>query len=559
MQIGAGTVRKIVTKKNVVVSPKGRFRAIGYVIIALNAMKHMALLHDDANECLISQLPNDAALRRTLVAPHLFVAESVAYELSLLQRIFITFDRPTASVISRIIFIIIILAIMLGVILFVLAGTPDYSRSPKYCEQPTCDHDPALCPNTTICEPINPPFFDTIDMVCVIIFTVDYGIRLLTCWCVPPPLAGVTSDLASDMGHAEQVVRYFLKPSNLIDIAAILPSYVEVGLVAASGGQSSSSSSFVRVLRLARLLRILKVGKGSEIMYVLFKCLQESAPAISIALFIVSLGTIAFASVFQMVEQGDYVVSREYPDGAYLRDDVFGTGRERSPFTSIPIAIYYTIVTQTTVGYGDLYPTSTGGRALATTLAHIGILVLALPISVIGSNFSVEFEKYAKKKALEARGCIVDDAVVFYKDVVRDIQARKLMARQRLTGPLPEKKDSAASTKEAWSTAHRTRAPGAALRELEERGDFVTAGTPLQTFTKLDVIIAKMRVAVAHRKGIEVKYKQPLGTSKSFNSRRHSQTRKKMKKLPCVAPRLYRFFDESVQVGCNYKVCCTLS
>jgi hypothetical protein len=43
---------------------------------------------------------------------------------------------------------------------------------------------PSLCPNTTICEPINPPYFDTIDMVCVIIFTIDYGIRLLTCWCV---------------------------------------------------------------------------------------------------------------------------------------------------------------------------------------------------------------------------------------------------------------------------------------------------------------------------------------------------------------------------------------
>jgi hypothetical protein len=153
---------------------------------------------------------------------------------------------------------------------------------------------------------------------------------------------------------------------------------------------------------------------------------------------------------------------------------------------------------------------------------------------------------------------------VFYKDVVRDIQARKLMARQRLTGPLPEKKDSAASTKEAWSAAHLTQAPGAALRELEERGDYVTTGTPLQTFTKLDVIIAKMRVAAAHRKGIEVKYKQPLGTSKSNNSQHHSRTqtdskKKRKKKLPWVAPRLYRFFDESVQVGCNYKVRCTPS
>jgi voltage-gated potassium channel len=63
-----------------------------------------------------------------------------------------------------------------------------------------------------------------------------------------------------------------------------------------------------------------------------------------------------------------------------------------SPFTSISAALYYVVVTVTTVGFGDLYPTSTGGRALACAFAYIGTLLWTFPLAIIGKTFVVEFK-----------------------------------------------------------------------------------------------------------------------------------------------------------------------
>jgi hypothetical protein len=70
----------------------------------------------------------------------------------------------------------------------------------------------------------------------------------------------------------------------------------------------------------------------------------------------------------------------------------------QSPFVSIASGIYWAVVTSSTVGYGDLYPTSVAGRAIACLTACLGILVVALPISVVGSNFMIEYQKLLKAR-----------------------------------------------------------------------------------------------------------------------------------------------------------------
>jgi hypothetical protein len=87
------------------------------------------------------------------------------------------------------------------------------------------------------------------------------------------------------------------------------------------------------------------------------------------------------------------MVTEEFPEGAHLRWNVLGMEREESPFSSILISCYWAMVTFTTVGYGDLVPTSPFGRFVALILMYTGILVLALPISVIGANFQREYER----------------------------------------------------------------------------------------------------------------------------------------------------------------------
>ena len=61
-----------------------------------------------------------------------------------------------------------------------------YSYVPDTCDMPVCNNDPTLCPGYMMCEPVPLPFFNTIDEVCVIVFTIEFTFRLFLCWAVPP-------------------------------------------------------------------------------------------------------------------------------------------------------------------------------------------------------------------------------------------------------------------------------------------------------------------------------------------------------------------------------------
>ena len=179
--------------------------------------------------------------------------------------------------------------------------------------------------------------------------------------------------------------RYMRQLMNVIDVVAIVPFYVE------QSTSSGSSIAIVRVLRLARMLRIFKASKYNEGTRLLSETIWRSIPALSLLFFFTALGVVLFGSLIYFMEGGKFEVTAEYPHGAYMRTDVVGVS-EVSPYTSIPVSCYWVIVTATTVGFGDLYPTSSGGRFVACICMYIGLLVLALPITVVGSNFSMVYE-----------------------------------------------------------------------------------------------------------------------------------------------------------------------
>ena len=75
---------------------------------------------------------------------------------------------------------------------------------------------------------------------------------------------------------------------------------------------------------------------------------------------------------------------------------------EQSPFDSIPTSFWWCLVTMTTVGYGDVVPTQPLGKILAAIVMIFGILVIALPITVIGSNFSSIYAKFTEEAGMNA-------------------------------------------------------------------------------------------------------------------------------------------------------------
>ena len=62
----------------------------------------------------------------------------------------------------------------------------DHRVTPDFCPSPVCDNDPHICPGTTVCADEAAYQFDIIDRICTYLFTVEYGMRLLTCWAVAP-------------------------------------------------------------------------------------------------------------------------------------------------------------------------------------------------------------------------------------------------------------------------------------------------------------------------------------------------------------------------------------
>ncbi|KAA0162854.1 hypothetical protein FNF31_03118 [Cafeteria roenbergensis] len=176
-------------------------------------------------------------------------------------------------------------------------------------------------------------------------------------------------------------------------VGAIAPFYTELVVMAVDPDQTSGNGvalSVLRVLRVARVLRVLKLGRRSSGFAIISKALAKSAYALFLTFFFVFLGIVLFGAIMFYSESGEF----DQASGLWLRPDTTGTGVEESPFSSIMAAFWFCIVTASTTGYGDLVPTGLIGKVVASCLQIAGIIVLALPISIIGSNFTTVYREF---------------------------------------------------------------------------------------------------------------------------------------------------------------------
>lgn len=145
---------------------------------------------------------------------------------------------------------------------------------------------------------------------------------------------------------------------------------------------------------------MLKLSRYSSGGGLVWNTLKKSGPSLMLlTLFTIVLTFVCGALVFYF-EGGVYKVTPEHLEGAFYRPALEG-GEEVTPFTSVPVSAYWVIVTATTVGYGDLYPTSGPGQFVAAASAYCGIVFLSLPIAIVVKQFNIAYDTDEDEKAVE--------------------------------------------------------------------------------------------------------------------------------------------------------------
>lgn len=193
-----------------------------------------------------------------------------------------------------------------------------------------------------------------LEWVITIFFTLEYLLRIIS---------------------LKKPLKYIFSFYGIIDLIATLPMYFSLFFV------GTSILTVVRALRLLRLFKILKHPQFSSQSTHLKEALIASRGKIMIFIYFMLISSIIIGSVMYVVEG------------------------EEGGFTSIPISIYWTIVTLTTVGYGDISPITPLGQAIASLVMIMGYGIIAVPTGIVSAELANSNRK--KSKAEKINPCMV--------------------------------------------------------------------------------------------------------------------------------------------------------
>lgn len=165
-------------------------------------------------------------------------------------------------------------------------------------------------------------------------------------------------------------LRYMRQAWSIIDLLAIVPFWLSAG---------TFNSSLLRIFKFARLLRIAKLGRFSKAWDLLVQSVASRRFELGITAGIAALGLLLSSAVLYVVEGN-------------AQPDAFG---------SIPRALWWSIATLTTVGYGDITPITPLGKVFAGVTALAGIGLIAMPTGILAAAFSDVIQRRGKMVAEE--------------------------------------------------------------------------------------------------------------------------------------------------------------
>lgn len=228
---------------------------------------------------------------------------------------------------------------------------------------------------------------DYLNIFIVVVFAIEYTVRL---W-----VAGEDPRYRGFKGR----MRYIMTPYAITDLIAFLPELLWI--IFTPAGVGDDVLIILRVLRLARLVKLARFVPAFDVLgATVARAGTQLLTTLAMALALVYISAVAL----------------------YFIEGV--GGQQQEGFSSIPRALWWAIVTLTTVGYGDVYPVTALGRVFAAIISLAGIGVVALPAGVFASAFSDELREREIKK-LKERVDEVESEVDELESEVEELEAER--------------------------------------------------------------------------------------------------------------------------------------
>ncbi|GFY47583.1 potassium voltage-gated channel protein Shaw [Trichonephila inaurata madagascariensis] len=261
-------------------------------------------------------------------------------------KIWSLFDEPYSSLWAKIIGVMSVFFICVSILSFCLKTHPNM-RVPVIRNVTVLDTTTNTVAWTLDKVRTNPhDAFFFIECACNAWFTFEISIRFVAC--------------PRKLEFAKGAV-------NVIDFTATLSFYIDLALQRfAAHLENADILEFFSIIRIMRLFKLTRHSAGLKILIQTFKA---SAGELILLVFFLVLGIVIFASLVYYAERIQ--------------------ANPNNDFTSIPLGLWWALVTMTTVGYGDMAPKTYAGMFVGALCALAGVLTIALPVPVIVSNFAM--------------------------------------------------------------------------------------------------------------------------------------------------------------------------
>ncbi len=206
------------------------------------------------------------------------------------------------------------------------------------------------------------------EWIVTILFTIEYILRII---CIKSPK------------------KYIFSFFGVIDFLSTIPKYLSFFV---GGSQYMSAFRALRLLRVFRILKLVRfIGESNN----LLRALKASRAKIFVFVFFVLIVSVLLGTIMYLVE-----------------------GPEHG-FNSIPHSVYWTIVTLTTVGYGDISPETGLGQLIATFIMIVGYGIIAVPTGIVSAEYVTEARKKKKnKKEKDEKTCAECGTVILRPDAL---------------------------------------------------------------------------------------------------------------------------------------------